>query len=74
MKKKIHVGFILAFNIYALAAKTQCGSRHLELSTVQLLPYLFLILGGEGLATRFHMLSGSSRDLTVTSVPSVHKH
>lgn len=41
--QKTHVDSILPFYIYALAAKTQ--SCHLELNTVQLLLYLFIIVG-----------------------------
>lgn len=41
--QKTHVDSILPFYIYALAAKTQ--SCHLELNAVQLLPYLFIIVG-----------------------------
>lgn len=68
-------GFILAFYIYALAAKTQRGSRHLELSAVQLLPYLLLMARWWGSDYWFPYAQWEQQRLRSACVPpSVHEH
>lgn len=73
--QKTHVDSILPFYIYALAAKTP--PRHLELNAVQLLPYLFIIVGRDvcvgGSDYLFPYAQWEQQRFSIACIQSVHE-